>query len=345
MWGYIRMNKIKLLGVYKWATMGGVERVLLNRAHAIQQHNLNIKYDVYFFFDSGGKDKFRQYLESNGLTDIMNVVETIESQSYDHVLSIDTPEVFDYVEPEKVHMECHTSYKENRKYLSELDEDIQSILVPSEVFLSDLKSELPSHLAEKLKVMPNSVHVNKSSIDFLKIYNKTPVLYVGRLDKLKNVKELIDIVGTYNRTSDELVLMLAGPIIEHDIDLKKELQKHGIVNRTIYLPPVSFDKVGELLHFVRANEGLFMSASVSESYGLSVAEAMKVGIPVLAYDNDAHRDLLGSDSTFLYKNDLEQACLKIKHIRENYVSCSKQIQKYSALLERDFVEQFLSICS
>lgn len=48
----------RVLSVYKWATMGGVERVLLNRAHAIQEADLNIQYDVFFFMIVVGKRSF-----------------------------------------------------------------------------------------------------------------------------------------------------------------------------------------------------------------------------------------------------------------------------------------------
>ncbi|WIV18857.1 glycosyltransferase [Paenibacillus polygoni] len=338
------MNKTKILGVYKWATMGGVERVLLNRAHAIQQNNLNIEYHIYFFFDSGGKEKFNQYLECNNLTDIMKIVDYIDNDYYDYVLSIDTPEIFEFVEPSKLFMECHTSYKSNRSYLKTLDSRIKGILVPSEQFKKELEEELSEDLRNKLIVISNSVHVKDSSTKYSKIYNKTPILYVGRLDKLKNIEELVKIISSYNSYSDELILILAGPIIEHDINLKETLEKHKMLNRTIYLPPVDFDRVGELLHFVKKNRGIFMSASISESYGLSVAEAMKVQLPVLAYDNQAHYSLLNGDQTFLFEGkDLQQAHKKLEYILSHYDSCSQKIEIYSQSLEYDFTEQWISL--
>ena len=53
----------KVLYVYKWATMGGVERVLLNRALAFKASNFDIAQDVFFLHDSGGKKLLNRYIE------------------------------------------------------------------------------------------------------------------------------------------------------------------------------------------------------------------------------------------------------------------------------------------
>ena len=43
--------KSKILIVYKFATFGGVERVLLNRAYIFKMHNMNYKLLVHFVED------------------------------------------------------------------------------------------------------------------------------------------------------------------------------------------------------------------------------------------------------------------------------------------------------
>ncbi|AYB41922.1 glycosyltransferase [Paenibacillus lautus] len=340
------MRKIKILGVYKWATMGGVERVLLNRAHAIQENNLNIQYDIYYFFDSGGREEFDNYLIRNNLSDIMKTVDQIDSYKYDFVLSIDTPEILDFVEPEKLYMECHTSYKKNRSYLKSLPASIKGIVVPSEQFKEELQGELSTENKNKLVVVSNSVFIKKSNqISDAIIYSKTPILYVGRLDILKNIEELVEVVSLYNTNiEDDLFLILAGPIIEHEINLKEILTKHRLLHRTIYLPPVSFDKVWDLLRIVKDHRGIFMSASKKESFGLAVAEAMKMGLPVLAFDNVAHRHLLKDNDNYLF--DAKQGSVTIEkmgNILKHYEDSAEEVERYSLSLEKEFIEQWMAL--
>lgn len=340
------MRKTRILSVYKWATMGGVERVLLNRAHAIQASGLEIQYDVFFFHDSGGKQKFKEYLINNGLSEMVTVVDIINKE-YDFIFSIDTPEILDMVDANKTFIECHTSYEKNRMYLRTLPSEIRGILVPSEHFKQSITPELDQSLVSKLSVLSNNVHVQNSNLQYQDVFNKTPILYVGRIDILKNVEELIKIVAHYNKVyGDKLLLILAGNIIDHEVDLEMLLKKYNVQQRTVYLPPLNFDKVWELLQFVKSQKGIFASASLLESFGLSVAEAMAFELPVLLLNNDAHGNLVNNDESFLFeKNHKENTIAKLLNLIENYDKHSELVKKYSQLLQDRFMSEFIKIIS
>ena len=51
-------TSIRILMVYKFATFGGVERILLNRACMFKKHNMNYKLLVYFIEDLRWKTSF-----------------------------------------------------------------------------------------------------------------------------------------------------------------------------------------------------------------------------------------------------------------------------------------------
>lgn len=336
------MRKLKILSVYKWATMGGVERVLLNRAHALQANGLNMEYDVHFLHDSGGKDKFNKYVTQNGLNSIVKVVDTIDQSKYDLVFSIDTPEVFELVDPKKTYIECHTSYEKNRTYLKDVPGDIRGILVPAQQFREEIKPELNSELVNKLYVLSNNVYIKRNNTKISKVYSKIPIVYVGRIDILKNIEEVIKVISLYNNEyGDQLLLILAGTIIEHEINLEKLLKKYNMQNRTVYLPPLDFDKVWELLQFVKSERGLFMSASLRESFGLSVAEAMAFGLPALILNNNAHQNLVNNDSSFLFDaNNNQQAVNKLHNLIHDYDKKSEVTKHYSERLQDDFIKEF-----
>ena len=40
---------MRLLYFYKWCTLGGVERILINRAMVFKDRNIDVKMDIYFF--------------------------------------------------------------------------------------------------------------------------------------------------------------------------------------------------------------------------------------------------------------------------------------------------------
>lgn len=202
-------------------------------------------------------------------------------------------------------------------------------------------------LKSKVRVLSNNVYTQSNSTQHSKIYMKTPILYVGRIDRLKNVEDILKIFVQYNEIhGDQLILILAGNVIEHEIDLETLLMKYGIQDRTIYLPPLNFDKVWDLLKFVKSQRGVFMSASLHESFGLSVAEAMAFEIPVLLFNNVAHSNLVKHNDEFLFdRNSKEKTVGKLFNIIENYEVSSGIVEKYSLMLQDEFMIEFKKIIS
>lgn len=333
----------RVLSVYKWATMGGVERVLLNRAHAFKSGNLPIKLDVFFFHDGGGLARFIKYIDNLGLNDWLQVVDEIKPNFYDLILPIDTPEVFDLTnENGKIFMECHTSYTENRYYLKKLPSSVRGIIVPSESFKNEITSEVPETFKDKIHVLknciPNEVFL-RNSLNY-DVWNKTPIAYVGRIDKLKNVEEVMGIFSRAREViGDYFILLVAGPITP-EVDFWKLVDEKKIKSRLVYLPPIDFSKVPCLLSLIYARRGIFISSSKNESFGLSVAEAMTHNIPVLLSSNIAHSDLVEGDTRFLYKlGDINDAVEKLGIIMQEYDMLSNRIEKYSKKYK---IESFLT---
>lgn len=336
------MTQIKVLNVYKWATMGGVERVFLNRAHAFKEAKSKIQYDVHFMHDSGGLSRFKKYIENKNLENNLRLVEQIKAEKYDVILSVDTPEILDYTnEYHKIFIECHTSYKENRSYIKKLPPNLGGIIVPSSFFANELKKELPFYLNDKLSILSNFVVESTASLEFDNlIYQKTPLFYVGRLDKLKNIEEIMNILSIYiQEFNDDFILILAGPIIDHEVNLNQLLEKYKITNRVVYLPPIDFEHVDKIFKMVMLHNGIFISASTSETFGLSSAEAIMGDIPVLLSKIRAHEELVENDDQFLYSlGDVKEAARKLHAIYQNYNIYRESLKKFQFKLSK---KQFL----
>lgn len=325
---------------------GGVERVFLNRAHAFQNNDVNVDYNVLFLHDSGGLVRFNNYIQRHGLDNVVKIVDNFKPNEYDIILSVDTPEILDLVtDCTKVYMECHTSYKANRTYLSKLPNDIGGVVVPSNFLKSEICKEVPLLLRDKIFELPNFVIDFEQTIlkEKSEIYNKTPLFYLGRLDRLKNIEEILKIFSNYfNKFGDHFVLILAGPIIEHEINLMELLEKYKVINRVVYLSPVDFENVNKVFKMIKAQKGIFISASTSETYGLSVAEAIMSDIPVLLSYITAHAELVENNSAFIYKlGDIEEATEKLRNIYFNYSECNNELKKLkSKFSDYEFIKSW-----
>ncbi|KJD37389.1 hypothetical protein QD46_25135 [Paenibacillus polymyxa] len=343
----MRENKqgMKILLIYKWATMGGVERVFLNRALAFKEYKIDIKMDVYFLHNGGGLENFKQYIDKFNLNDIIRVVADVHPSEYDYIMPIDTPEVLDRsIDPKKLLIECHTPYKPNRAYLKKIPDETSKIIVPSIPFRNRLLTELPEKFKSKVFVLRNSLAEVSMPGECCTIWRKRPIVYIGRLDIHKNVEEVIKIFCELRRKiGDDFLLILAGPIVEMDLNFNELVQKYGIGDRLIYLPPINFEKVRVLLNIIKNHKGIFISASTGETFGLSVAEALQAEVPVILSDIEEHRFLVNDDEDFIYPlGNIDIAVKKIESLIINYDTCTLKTQDYTdAFKTSTFLDDWL----
>jgi glycosyltransferase involved in cell wall biosynthesis len=344
------MKQLRILNVYKWATMGGVERVFLNRAHAFKEYDCPVIYDIYFMYDSGGLTQFKDYIKKNELGSFIQVVDSIDEEKYDFIFSVDTPEIFDMVKSnEKVFIECHTAYKENRAYIRKLPQNIAGIIVPSNHFRNILIKEVTNNHTDIVFKISNAViaPTNKSE-HFERIWNKKPMLYLGRMDKLKNVEEVIEIFSHYKQNiDDQMILVLVGHVIKHELDLISLLDKYQVRGRTIIMPPIAFENVHKIFEMVRNHRGLFISSSTQETFGLSAAEAICSDIPVILSDIVAHNELVSGDNQFLYTiGNIEEAVSKLAKVNRNYNDYQTTLKNHQSKLQyNQFIEDWNNLMS
>ena len=102
--------------------------------------------------------------------------------------------------------------------------------------------------------------------------DKTVLLYLGRMAKEKNLEQLMDQIHAARRRDAVLLLVGDGPAREAALDHAREL---GV--EVIYTGMVPHSDV---LDYYRLGD-LFVTASTSETQGLTYFEALAAGIPVL----------------------------------------------------------------
>lgn len=103
------------------------------------------------------------------------------------------------------------------------------------------------------------------------------IVYVGRISKEKNIEEILRAMPVYMKQHEEVkfVIVGGGPDKERLMLIAREL---GIEKRVIFAGEQPWDSIGKYYQL----GDVFVSASQSETQGLTYIEAMAAGLPVVA---------------------------------------------------------------
>jgi glycosyltransferase involved in cell wall biosynthesis len=333
---------MKLLFVYKFCTMGGVEVILKNRLEVITEHHSDISADILFFDDYGGKRLFADRFEKNVyiIKDPLRIKQFVIEGKYDFVISIDTPEIFEYVNDNSVKflLEVHTDYKENRKYLSFVinrKNRPTAVTVPSNYFKEIISQETGNEIP--IYVFPNFVTNSfielYNSINVINEHNKKYIGWIGRLDSLKNWNEFVEISHKLLKERDDVIFLIVGGM-NADESIKnsffKTLSEKNLLFCTKWLP--SYSPIQAIYKAIAQSNGCYVSTSRGESFGMTLIESMACNCPVVCSNIDAFKEIT-DDSNYglLYElGDIDSAVNQInllmdnKQVREEIINKSHQ---------------------
>ena len=225
----------KVCFVYPWATFGGVERVLLNRAIAFKSLGADaVEMDVLFLQDSGGLKPLKNAITAYGLEGHMRVATSLYDRRYDVVSLIDCPQAFSLCNARNLSyvVECHTPYRENRTYLQKLDSRCKAIVAPSLYFADMISNEVPAlgpHVHLLRNFVPWDVEQKTTAGESpLPAWVRTPVLFFGRMDSLKDPISLLNAFSLIEESRPrQFMLILCGPR-SPEVAVDKELCSRGL---------------------------------------------------------------------------------------------------------------------
>lgn len=174
---------------------------------------------------------------------------------------------------------------------------VEQVIVPTE----KTKELLMTYSVHKdISVVPTGIDLskfNRSNYPEEKIlalkqdYGIKPgekvLIYIGRVSQEKNIEEIVNAMPEYMKTRDNVkfILVGSGPALEN---LKNLVQHYGIENRFVFTGAQPWDSIGL---FYRLGD-VFVSASRSETQGLTYIEAMASGLPVVAREDKCLEDIL-----------------------------------------------------
>ena len=333
---------MNILIIYQFCTFGGVERAVLNRARTFRKHDQDVTISIGYLHDYGALHSFQTYIHANKLDDRLSAFlihenATPDLNQYDFVFNIDTPQILKrMLHTGNLFVECHTPTFKNRQYLETLPKNIRGILVPSNAFKSILVREfqqlppifvLPNPITEDFFDMPVSLGD--------RIYSAAPLAYLARVDDgLKNFSEAASIFELFVNDKD-IMFAVVGRGAE-DANLLSSLENKKIIGKTFLRNQIDFDAAPDFVRMIKNHRGMFISSSKGESFGLSAAEFISAGVPVLLSDITPHRELVNGDEEFIYPlGDIQSAKEKIIKLLNQWDKASKTMEAYGQKFRGD----------
>jgi glycosyltransferase involved in cell wall biosynthesis len=121
------------------------------------------------------------------------------------------------------------------------------------------------------------------------------LLYAGEVIPLKRVLDLVDMVALVRPTVPDVRLHIAGSL-EHTgyvSAVRSRAQEHGVTGQVALLGPLTrSEMVDEYRH-----ASVLVHASAQENSPMAIAEAMAVGVPVVATDVGGVKSLIDDETT------------------------------------------------
>jgi glycosyltransferase involved in cell wall biosynthesis len=281
---------VKVLFVYKYLTLGGVEAVLRARLDGLGRDGMEAH--AWFFHDYGGRSIFRGLEDRLHVGSVEECLRFARAEGFDLLDSIDSEEVLpgfagSAAGAPRLVMECHSAYLANIEYLRGLAAHRPAaVLTPSEAQRRLVLERVGKGV--EVTVVPNPLRQElvAEPAPFPAPPPRPVVAWIGRLDEQKNWQDFVRIAGLLGRRGIEAEAWILGKPIEADgaVRLLERAREEGALGRLRWFGTLPHGRIPAFLDAVRDSGGVLVSTSRGESFGLTVAEAMARCCAVAAPD-------------------------------------------------------------
>jgi len=324
--------------------------MLINRMIAFREFFPELKVDIIFFHDAGGLRPLQLALSAHSVNAHAFVANGFEDlKQYDVAFCIDCPQAFQLCERKGIRcvIECHSGYLQLKGIIKNIPKSYVSfIVVPSDAFSMQISKDVGGLDIMVLRnFIPDIAFGDAGHCGILPGWSKRPLFFFSRMDKLKNPEFLLDAFVELEKKSPRNFFVLMCGAQMPDIDMRKEIDRRGLSASVMLLPAVDFLHSADLMQVVKGCGGIFISPSKNESFGLSAAEAISIGIPTLLSDIPAHRVLVNSSQELLFPLDEPEILAdKIICTADQYDVVSSQMLSYSVKFSRQgFIDDWVAV--
>lgn len=215
--------------------------------------------------------------------------------------------------------------KHLKKYAREILNCASNIIFISEAYKETLflKYEIQdnSSLINKSVVIPNGIEDfwhKKFSEEKEEITETIKLLFVGKINKRKNLKTVLEVAADLQRSGEKVLVEVVGDGI-----LKNKLKKKYSEQLNIKFRNNISDR--HAMRSIYLSNDILVVPSFTETFGLVYAEAMSCGTPVIftknqGFDGNFENGTIGYAVNATDKNEIISS---IRRIRDNYPIFSK----------------------
>ncbi|MDU1832147.1 MAG: glycosyltransferase family 4 protein [Finegoldia magna] len=216
-----------------------------------------------------------------------------------------------------------------KQFTKQIIKMTHGVVVPTNKIYNLLKDY---NIKEDIYVAPTGINVQKLSecddFDIRKGYkiseDKHIVLFLGRIGKEKNITEILQYLEKMKRDDIVFIIAGAGPFLS---ELKEICSNSIIKDRLIFTGMIDPSKVGNFY----SQSDVFVSASTSETQGLTFIESMACKTPIICRHDDCLDGVLIDGKTgfgFSTKDEFIEYLNKIldnKELRDEMGNNCKQL--------------------
>lgn len=314
---------MRVLFVYKYLSVGGVETVLRARLDALPA--LGVDARAWFLHDIGGSGVFRGCESRIQLGSIDDLGRKLSDGGIDVLATIDTPEVLasEGVRREMpVVVECHSPYLENLEYLRTLSRPpVAEIWVPSAYQGRVVGERCRAEIA--IEVVPNPLCESFLTPPqrFAAVSPRPVVAWIGRMDDLKNWRGFVSLAAEVAGLGHACEFWLAGKPVESAVasELRSLLRERGLLGSLRWYREYPHQRLPVWIDAVRDSGGVVVSTSRGESLGMTIAEAMARACPVVAPRSGPFAEFVSDEATgLLFDPDLPgDAAAKVSRLLQD----------------------------
>lgn len=163
------------------------------------------------------------------------------------------------------------------------------------------------------------------------------LIYVGRLAKEKNIEELFGFLAKIS-PEQRMLIVGDGPYFP---ELEKTADALGVRKQLIFIGMVPQEQVPDYY----AIGDIFISASNSETQGLTYMEAMASALPLLCKADDCLKDVIANGENGLLYHTEEELIHHFEQLKNDFSYCKRiSIMARQSIQERYLIPAFAASC-
>jgi len=162
--------------------------------------------------------------------------------------------------------------------------------------------------------------------------DKKIMLTVGRLGKEKNISEIISYMGDLLAMKSDIQLAIIGDGVYRN-QLEALVKKNKLEKSILFTGMIPHDELDEIYQL----GDLYVNASISETQGLTILEAMSNGLPIVCREDKSYHNMLRPNQNGLFYQNKSTFIQSTSKILNDDIFRTK-LSKESSIIMMDYTQ-------